>query len=239
MTKVVLEVQDVSPFLDQAKLAIFTESLPEARKKRVLAPHKPIDRARRAAAEMALKRALKAFDIPYRALVLGYLENGKPYVKSPNNLYISFTHAGLLSCVLLVKSNTPLQVGVDMEEMRETPRHAALAERYFSADMLTAYMGVSESERERAFLFLWTKLEALAKMDGAGVGMHLGKVNFPSNVFTTSYATIDALGGLYIISVCADQNIFPENTSFPPHSLAIAKAICYNKGVNTRKEQII
>ena len=236
MIEFALEVQDITPFLDEAKLAMFADSLPPLRRERILTPNKLVDRARRAAAEMALKRALKTFDIPYRSVEIDYHESGKPYVKSQTNLRVSFSHAGALSCVLLVKTDSPVEVGVDIESMRETPRHAALAERFFSPEMLASYLSVPEDERERTFLFLWTKLEALAKMDGEGVGKHIGKVCFPSSVFTTSYTTVDAAGTPYIISVCASQNIFPENTSFPPYSLAIAKAICYNSGVNTRKE---
>ncbi len=235
MKHVILEVQDVTSFLDAGKLSLFVANLPDHRRERILSPKEPADRARRAAAEYALIRALRKAHIPYREISLSYREDGKPVITYPTGLTVSFSHSAHLSSAVLVVSDTHTDVGVDIERVRELPQHGALAKRYFYGDVLSLYEGAEEEKKEETFFLLFTKLEAIAKMSGEGLGKTLCKASFPLLSQTTSFLTRDIGGSPYYITVALDEKT-KENASFPTYSLAIHDTICYNMGVEYQKE---
>ncbi len=228
MTDTIINLQDITAFLDEAKLSLFLSSLPPYRQEHILAPTRLEDRARRAAAEFALKRACRELGVPYSSLTVTYTKNGKPYIPSPKGLAISISHSALLSCVALVSSSEEVEIGVDLEVLRETPRYDALAKRYFPEELLAIYLATPPEQQEETFIHLWTCFEAAAKVDGRGLGRCMGKANFPSR-YRRSYTTTDVGGQRYYVTLASNKNIFP-------HTLAIEGAICYNKGVNHRKE---
>jgi 4'-phosphopantetheinyl transferase len=62
------------------------------------------------------------------------------------------------------------QVGVDVEQLRPMADLEGVAARVCTPGELATLAGLAESDRERAFLAMWTCKEALAKATGEGIG---------------------------------------------------------------------
>ena len=97
-------------------------------------------------------------------------ETGRPCLTA-HVCSLSFAHSeGLAVCAL----DADASVGVDVEPLtRTTKRMEEIVERYFSkAEQARLYLGDS---REREFLRVWTRKEALGKARGTGLSapMHL------------------------------------------------------------------
>ena len=228
--KYTLEIQDATPFLDAAKLALFVATLPPARASRILAPAKGKDRALRAAAEHALIRAARRLHVPYAAMEITYTPMGKPYVTNMPRVAVNFSHSGLIGVTLLAVSDEgedPLTVGVDVEECNPRDSEERLVERYFSPEEQKVYR--EANDKTAAFFALWTRMEASAKMTGVGLGQWLvGKPQLPE-AFAHTWRTTDTRGAAYLVSCVANVNIFPTQQVFDNISLANLPAICYNQ----------
>jgi phosphopantetheinyl transferase len=82
---------------------------------------------------------------------------GKPYFPS-GNMHLSLTHTGNLFAAVF----SLFPIGIDAEKKDEEKR--GVAQRFFS-----------EKERKMPFSHVWTAKEAVAKIDGRGLGV-IGKV---------------------------------------------------------------
>ena len=82
---------------------------------------------------------------------------GKPYFPS-GNMHLSLTHTGNLFAAVF----SLFPIGIDAEKKDEEKRGVAL--RFFS-----------KKERKMPFSHVWTAKEAVAKIDGRGLGV-IGKV---------------------------------------------------------------
>lgn len=109
-----------------------------------------------------------------------YLENGKPVA---DNCFVSITHSGGSAAVCI----SGLPVGIDMEALSAARDFQRLADRYFSEKELEYYRASPSPER---FYEIWTRKEAYAKIDGAGLKMifkgldtlSLNGVQFSTNI---------------------------------------------------------
>jgi 4'-phosphopantetheinyl transferase len=72
-----------------------------------------------------------------------------------------------------------LDVGVDVEALREIPDAVALAQRYFSPSEAAFVSGGGETEQAARFLACWTRKEAVVKGVGAGLLMPLDGFSVP------------------------------------------------------------
>ncbi len=94
---------------------------------------------------------------------------GKPHVTGAPLAFNLAHSAGLAVCAIAAEGC----IGVDVEAVRPVHDSDALVCRYFAADEAEAYVRVPASRRERAFLDLWTRKEAIVKAIGEGLGWPL------------------------------------------------------------------
>ena len=121
-----------------------------------------------------------------------------------------------------------LEVGVDVEAMREFPDAVALAQRYLSPSEAAFVSGGGETRQSSGCLTCWTRKEAVVKGLGAGLSMPLDSFSVPlsSAVGVVSFASASAarwiaagfpLGDAYVAAVAAHLPPAPGSaTVYPP-----------------------
>lgn len=94
---------------------------------------------------------------------------GKPIIARPEGLGLSFSasRSGGLA-VYAMTCTGPL--GVDVERHSEIPDLEAIAARYFALDDLRRLMAVRRDRRREECFACWTRMEALVKASGEGIG---------------------------------------------------------------------
>ena len=197
--------EEITPYLDAAKFAFVVSNLPLRRASRIRSPRNPEDRARRLAAEVALRRLLREAGEDYRALTVAYTEAGKPYFEGRHDLTFSLSHSGNLAAVALVKAppgQAAPAVGVDIEALpigERATRCLALAERFFSPGFRAELRAAAPEEAPRVFGRLWCLTEAAVKATGNGApdfksaeeilqSARSRETRFLSDAFGTEYA---------------------------------------------------
>ncbi len=95
----------------------------------------------------------KTFSIPVSDIMLEY-ENGKPYIKSHESIFVSISH----SCDLVVCAVSDTPVGIDTEKIRAF--NPAVAHKIFHKSEI-----ISDSQYTKE----WTILEAALKLKGIGL----------------------------------------------------------------------
>lgn len=126
---------------------------------------------------------------PLRALLGAYLgrsadsvrlhddRHGRPALAAPDDwLHFNWSHSGEVAVVALARDLPTL--GVDVEVVRERPRAADLARRYFAAEESAQLEVLDADERSRGFLKFWTAKEAVLKGLGRGLAYGLDRVAF-------------------------------------------------------------
>ena len=166
--------EEITPYLDAAKFEFVVSNLPLVRASRIRSPKNPEDRARRLAAEVALRRLLREAGEDYRALTVAYTETGKPYFEGRRDLTFSLSHSGRIAAAALAQATpgeTAPEIGVDVEALprgERAERYLALAERFFSPGFLSELRAASPEEAPRVFGRLWCLTEAAVKATGSG-----------------------------------------------------------------------
>ena len=166
--------EEITPYLDAAKFEFVVSNLPLVRASRIRSPKNPEDRARRLAAEVALRRLLREAGEDYRALTVVYTETGKPYFEGRRDLTFSLSHSGRIAAAALAQATpgeTAPAVGVDIEALprgERAERYLALAERFFSPGFLAELRAAPPEEAPRVFGRLWCLTEAAVKATGSG-----------------------------------------------------------------------
>jgi 4'-phosphopantetheinyl transferase len=100
------------------------------------------------------------------ALRFGAHANGKPSVEGAD-IEFNLSHSGGLALIAVAQSR---RVGVDVEQVRPMPSLESVAARVCTPGELATLAGLAESQRDHAFLAMWTRKEALAKATGEGIG---------------------------------------------------------------------
>lgn len=98
---------------------------------------------------------------------------GKPFLRQDcnnQNLHFNVSHSGDLAMFAFVRG---LEIGVDVEQMRQAPVEDEVAERFFSESEVRAFRSVPQRERQIAFFNCWTRKEAYIKAKGAGLSIKL------------------------------------------------------------------
>jgi 4'-phosphopantetheinyl transferase len=115
-----------------------------------------------------------------RNLVFSSGERGKPYLTFPaidDPPRFNLSHSGNV----VVFAVGPVDVGVDVESLREVANAERMARRFFSPSEQSLIDSLGGATRDRAFLRIWTQKEAFLKATGLGVGMPLRDVETESN----------------------------------------------------------
>ncbi|MCR4955138.1 MAG: 4'-phosphopantetheinyl transferase superfamily protein [Lachnospiraceae bacterium] len=94
-------------------------------------------------------------------------EYGKPYVKGSDDFFFNISHSG--DYVVVVCHNEP--VGVDIQEMRTIS--PAMVKKIFTKEEVTYLASLSEKERERHKIMLWSMKESYIKYLGLGLSREM------------------------------------------------------------------
>jgi 4'-phosphopantetheinyl transferase len=86
-------------------------------------------------------------------------EKGKPYLASAPEIRFNLSHSREMALVAVARE---VEVGVDIECVRELPQYAEIAQRYFPP-------GAAPPTGMRDFFRQWTCFEAMLKAHGAGL----------------------------------------------------------------------
>lgn len=126
-------------------------------------------------------------------------EAGKPYV-SGNPCYFSLSHSGEL--VVCAVSDKP--VGVDVERIRTIDQ--AVATKICTEEELIFLNGIAEQEtRNRALLEIWTKKEAIFKIEGK-----LPRKDREVNTLNPAHIDLQTSEFKGYLITVAEQRITPE-----------------------------
>jgi phosphopantetheinyl transferase len=82
------------------------------------------------------------------------------------DLRFSLAHSGEIA---LVAVTTGVEVGVDVEQVREMPDAIRVAARFLGADVASGLAAAEPKARPALLLRAWTRVEACVKMTGAGL----------------------------------------------------------------------
>jgi len=93
---------------------------------------------------------------------------GKPFLPD-KEAYISVSHSGKLLVVCVSR----VEVGIDCEQKRQVTRYRGLSRKYFREEDRVKVV----NEKSVPFLKMWTRYEALSKLDGRGI-CALSKLDF-------------------------------------------------------------
>jgi 4'-phosphopantetheinyl transferase len=100
------------------------------------------------------------------ALALG--ESGKPHLaEDPDRLSFNLSHAGRLALIAIAPGG--VEVGVDIEKLKERRDLPRLAARWLPRADASAVATAPPGKRERLFYAAWTRHEARVKCTGAGL----------------------------------------------------------------------
>ena len=147
--------------IPESDLRSWLEVLPNERKKRCKTIKKTTaQRCCIAADRLARQSVAEHLRKPTEAVQICYTAEGKPYVRG-NPCYFSVSHSGVL--VICAVSDRP--IGVDAEEIR--PINGEIANKICTAEELAYLESIKiEEERNRWLLQIWTKKEAIFKIEG-------------------------------------------------------------------------
>ena len=113
------------------------------------------------------------------AVPLRRSEFGKPYLDvtgdTPATFEFNVTHS---KQALLVGISRFQPLGVDIEARGRVRPARALAERFFAPSEARALREVTQLDRQRALLSLWSCKEAVVKALGRGIGFGLARLAF-------------------------------------------------------------
>ncbi|MEO8429870.1 MAG: 4'-phosphopantetheinyl transferase superfamily protein [Acidobacteriota bacterium] len=111
---------------------------------------------------------------PPESLTFAYGEQGKPSLAGAwdGDLRFNLSHSAGLGVFAFSRG---VEVGVDVEAMRDTGDLHGLAERFFSAEEAAALGAVPAEARPEAFYRCWSAKEAYIKGVGEGLSMPLDR----------------------------------------------------------------
>jgi len=131
-------------------------------------------RARFIEAHAQLRRILAAYTaVDPKELVLSHSSEGKPRIAAPeefSSLHFNLSHSEDLALLAVAR----LEVGVDIELIRDTVRSCRLARLILGAGESEHLLRLPENEMNLVFHLHWTLREAFCKARGKGILSLLG-----------------------------------------------------------------
>jgi 4'-phosphopantetheinyl transferase len=138
-----------------------------------------------ALAQNALGRLLQAYSGANAAPAILRGEHGKPFVAEAGFPRFNLSHSG---CCVVFAFSKDHELGVDVEMISRRHSTMDLARRFYATDEVAALDSLAESEREVAFLRLWTCKEAVLKALGRGLSFGLDRLSFEIDPASQSVA---------------------------------------------------
>ncbi len=112
-------------------------------------------------------------DVPPEDIVIELQPTGRPVLAGELSRYfVSIAHSGPLVVVGVAKQ----QVGVDVEQLRQSAPSPPLMARVCSPGELRALAVMDDVERAAAFMRVWARKEAYGKAIGIGIGFGLRSI---------------------------------------------------------------
>jgi 4'-phosphopantetheinyl transferase len=111
--------------------------------------------------------------VPAAEIRFEYSSNGKPQLppkQNPRGLQFNVSHS---ADVALIAVGAELQLGIDIEKIREEVDTAALAQRFFSSREGAGLQALPDHLRLAGFFACWTRKEAFLKATGTGLSFPL------------------------------------------------------------------
>ncbi len=102
-------------------------------------------------------------------IVFSYSDKGKPFIKD-TEVKFNLAHSGGRA-VYAVANN--IDIGIDIEFMRELPDALQIAKRFFSEKEVDEFSEIREVDIRTAFFNCWTRKEAFIKAVGEGLSYPL------------------------------------------------------------------
>src|SRR5262249_43542154 len=127
---------------------------------------RPTDSARFIVARAGLRRVLGAYSGGRAEDIRFALSpSGKPRLGGTTSLHFNISHSGDLAAYALAR----VEVGVDIEQLRQIDRPLELAARFFAGSEHSALAALAPNDVSTAFLRCWTRKEAYVKALGVGI----------------------------------------------------------------------
>jgi len=147
-----------------------------AEKKRAARFHFERHRRRYIVSQGVVRRILSAYlDAEPNELVYEHGDHGKPALSGQyknKGFHFNITHSHEIALFAVVKG---IEIGVDVEFVREMGDIDGIAGRFFSASEQTSYFSLPKDQRLLGFYNCWTRKEAFIKAIGEGLSYPLEK----------------------------------------------------------------
>jgi 4'-phosphopantetheinyl transferase len=144
---------------------------------------------------------------------------GRPRLGPPfQHRDVGWSHSG--EALLLALGDGSVQLGVDIERLRERPRLLELARRFYHPDEAAWLMRRGEDSRLLDFMRLWCAKEALLKAHGQGLSFGLHRLAFAEHDGALRLVACDAALG------AAEQWRLREWAPLPGYRAALAWRAC-------------
>lgn len=127
------------------------------------------------AAHAALARLLCTYAGLARAPVIERAAHGKPFAPELPDLEFNLSHAGAHVLLAFARGQA---LGIDLEHGERRVSLPEVARRFFAPAEARALERLPLERRQRAFLDVWTRKEAVLKALGAGLQFGLARVEF-------------------------------------------------------------
>jgi 4'-phosphopantetheinyl transferase len=166
----VIHVWRISLAVGEKPCAGFMPILAADEKKRAVGFKFEVDRQRFVVAHGVLRILLSAYlHVPPEHLVLNPGSRGKPRLvdQSDGSIRFNLSHSGEMALCAFAQGR---EVGVDVEKISRDMDDLAIARRMFTPGEARRLETLQGDERTAAFFNSWTRLEALAKACGHGLG---------------------------------------------------------------------
>ena len=125
-----------------------------------------------------------------------YSDKGKPSViNNPLDLRFNVAHSHDLALYAFTRG---VEIGVDVEMIREGPAEERIPERFFSPQEMEAIRALPAEQQREAFFRCWTRKEAFLKATGKGITFGLDQFSVsvapgePARVIETFYEPEEA-----------------------------------------------
>ncbi len=153
---------------DEAKMAECLSWFPQERVDNILKINHIQGRREKVAAYVLLVEMMREGNLLQELPMVGYAENGKPFLQNYPDLHFNMSHCKKAVAVALHNA----EVGIDVECRRAVSQ--ALMERVCSVGEQEIIRMAADPELE--FIRLWTRKEALLKCMGVGIREDLREI---------------------------------------------------------------
>lgn len=128
-------------------------------------------------------------DVDPKQITFAYTDKDKPYLTSKYQNHAITFNISHSHDMALIAITLDLDIGVDIEKIREEVKFEKLAQHYFSQNEYEALQKLPKQQLPRAFYACWTRKEAFVKALGKGIAFGLAQ-------FSVSVDPLDATPSL-------------------------------------------